>query len=226
MRMSVLLAQESDDLDVVKTEASINAPPTVTSKKRSGKKQSRDKQLYGSKDSLKVVNEMGGTQLGKEVDPGECHSLLDEDHCESAGVEVKSSRSLLGLVGSAGHGAVEDLGAEELKRAPQATTDTDDEDDDQHDEYGQQTQEDLVESISSSPTLDPSNLDLPYGTLDDEEEEEDNEEEGKRKNSQHVSDNAPSAHNKDMMKQLSGDGENYYSDNGLVKSAGDTSEKQ
>lgn len=189
MRMSVLLAQESEDLDIVKTEASMNATPIVTSKKRSGKKQSRDKQHYGSKDSLKVVNEMGEVQLGKEVDPGECHSLLDEDGCESGDSEVKTSRSLLGLVGSAGHrGGVEELGVEELQRAPQATTDTDDEDDDQQDHYGQQTQEDLV--VSS----DPSNLDLPYGTLNDEDD--DDEENEDREVSLYAPDNAPSAQHK------------------------------
>lgn len=59
MRMSVLLAQESEDLS--KTNEAPAGSPLASSKKKSSQKHHlRDKQQFGSKDSVKVVNELGG----------------------------------------------------------------------------------------------------------------------------------------------------------------------
>ncbi|MPC12101.1 RING finger protein 157 [Portunus trituberculatus] len=58
MRMSVLLAQESEDLS--KGDAPPASSPRPPTKKKASQKHLRDKQQFGSKDSVKVVNELGG----------------------------------------------------------------------------------------------------------------------------------------------------------------------
>lgn len=65
MRMSVLLAQESDDVTSTKME-NMASTPVSSAKKKAGRKHSREKQQFGSKDSVKIVNEIGG-QRNKEV---------------------------------------------------------------------------------------------------------------------------------------------------------------
>lgn len=65
MRMSVLLAQETDDVTSTKLE-NITNTPVSSAKKKAGRKHSREKQQFGSKDSVKIVNEIGG-QRNKEV---------------------------------------------------------------------------------------------------------------------------------------------------------------
>ncbi|XP_071519952.1 probable E3 ubiquitin-protein ligase MGRN1 isoform X1 [Panulirus ornatus] len=78
MRMSVLLAQESEELGSSKVKSAVtNAVPSA--KKKASRKQSREKQQYGSKDSVKVVNELSGPRSTEPVDPAETRSLLDED---------------------------------------------------------------------------------------------------------------------------------------------------
>ena len=60
--MSVLLAQELEEVSQVKSEISSNN----SGKKRSSKKSSssREKQQsYGSKDSIKIVNEIGSQEV-------------------------------------------------------------------------------------------------------------------------------------------------------------------
>ena len=58
MRMSVLLAQESDDIANTKSENATS--PVAPSKRKTGRKHSREKQQhYGSKDSVKIVSEVG-----------------------------------------------------------------------------------------------------------------------------------------------------------------------
>ena len=59
MRMSVLLAQESEDLSKGE-DAPATSPLPTTKKKLSQKHHLREKQQFGSKDSVKVVNELGG----------------------------------------------------------------------------------------------------------------------------------------------------------------------
>lgn len=59
MRMSVLLAQESEDLSKAE-EAPVSSPLAPSKKKASQKHHLRDKQQFGSKDSVKVVNELSG----------------------------------------------------------------------------------------------------------------------------------------------------------------------
>lgn len=84
MRMSVLLAQESDD--IAKAD---NASPVPPAKKKMSRKQSREKQqVYGSKDSLKIVNEVGGPR-NEPVDPAETRSLLDEEKERTMAVQSR-----------------------------------------------------------------------------------------------------------------------------------------
>lgn len=59
MRMSVLLAQESEELGNSKVKSAVTSA-VPSAKKKASRKQSREKQQYGSKDSVKVVNELSG----------------------------------------------------------------------------------------------------------------------------------------------------------------------
>ncbi|KAK8390344.1 hypothetical protein O3P69_010194 [Scylla paramamosain] len=82
MRMSVLLAQESEDLSKADAPPA-SSPRPPTKKKASQKHHLREKQQFGSKDSVKVVNELGGPHSLEVVDPAETRSLLDEDRLET-----------------------------------------------------------------------------------------------------------------------------------------------
>lgn len=124
MRMSVLLAQESEDLSKA-DDAPAGSPLAPSKKKASQKHHLRDKQQFGSKDSVKVVNELGGPHSLEMVDPAETRSLLDEDQLEAnLGAECRPRL------------AMED-GQPDL-RAPQAKEeeeeDEDEEEEDQEDE--------------------------------------------------------------------------------------------
>ncbi|XP_042223533.1 probable E3 ubiquitin-protein ligase MGRN1 isoform X2 [Homarus americanus] len=120
MRMSVLLAQESDDLGGSKNENAVTAPaPPI--KKKASRKQSREKQQYGSKDSVKVVNELSGPRSMETVDPAETRSLLDEDRSE---VDVGPGGECLQR-----HQNPRDVENQQKElRAPQAEAEVDDDD--------------------------------------------------------------------------------------------------
>lgn len=74
MRMSVLLAQESEDSVGLKPEI-VTTTPVPPAKKKANRKQSRERQQFGSKDSVKVVNEIGGPR-SLEVRAVQFYSVL------------------------------------------------------------------------------------------------------------------------------------------------------
>nr|XP_045618990.1 probable E3 ubiquitin-protein ligase MGRN1 isoform X8 [Procambarus clarkii] len=121
MRMSVLLARECEEETGGKGDSIVAAAAAPPVKKKASRKQSREKQQhYGSKDSVKVVNEIGGPRSIEPVDPAETRSLLDEDGSETdAGVE--------------GDGRLRQQNPREFEnqqemRAPQAEAEVDDDD--------------------------------------------------------------------------------------------------
>ncbi|XP_066965179.1 probable E3 ubiquitin-protein ligase MGRN1 isoform X2 [Macrobrachium rosenbergii] len=139
MRMSVLLAQESDDIANAKSENATS--PVPPSKRKTGRKHSREKQQqYGSKDSVKIVNEVGCPRNKEPVDPAETRSLLDEDRSEVEGVNGSSVRAL-----SQGAHCIEPV---DEPRAPQAEAEIDDEGDE-----SQEIEEEIPDADETSESL-------------------------------------------------------------------------
>ncbi|XP_069180631.1 probable E3 ubiquitin-protein ligase MGRN1 isoform X4 [Procambarus clarkii] len=166
MRMSVLLARECEEETGGKGDSIVAAAAAPPVKKKASRKQSREKQQhYGSKDSVKVVNEIGGPRSIEPVDPAETRSLLDEDGSETdAGVE--------------GDGRLRQQNPREFEnqqemRAPQAEAEVDDDDegerafenDSDHRErsivvlpdstVSESDDNDLPEVVSHSPVVTP-----------------------------------------------------------------------
>ncbi|XP_068238179.1 uncharacterized protein [Palaemon carinicauda] len=138
MRMSVLLAQESDDIANAKSDNATS--PVPPSKRKTGRKHSREKQQqYGSKDSVKIVNEVGCPRNKEPVDPAETRSLLDEDKVEVESVNGSKARTL-----SQGTHCIEPL---DEPRAPQAEAEVDDEGDES------QEIEDIPDADETSESL-------------------------------------------------------------------------
>ncbi|XP_063880722.1 probable E3 ubiquitin-protein ligase MGRN1 isoform X3 [Scylla paramamosain] len=79
---SVGMTEESEDLSKADAPPA-SSPRPPTKKKASQKHHLREKQQFGSKDSVKVVNELGGPHSLEVVDPAETRSLLDEDRLET-----------------------------------------------------------------------------------------------------------------------------------------------
>ncbi|XP_069180634.1 probable E3 ubiquitin-protein ligase MGRN1 isoform X7 [Procambarus clarkii] len=170
MRMSVLLARECEEETGGKGDSIVAAAAAPPVKKKASRKQSREKQQhYGSKDSVKVVNEIGGPRSIEPVDPAETRSLLDEDGSETdAGVE--------------GDGRLRQQNPREFEnqqemRAPQAEAEVDDDDegerafenDSDHRErsivvlpdstVSESDDNDLPEVVSHSPVVTPRKVD-------------------------------------------------------------------
>ncbi|XP_063596012.1 myelin transcription factor 1-like isoform X1 [Penaeus indicus] len=152
--MSVLLAQESDDVTSTKME-NLASTPVSSAKKKAGRKHSREKQQFGSKDSVKIVNEIGGQRNKEPVDPAETRSLLDEDKSEiDTGVESSQDPALQQAVNP------EEQPQKEL-RAPQAEAEVDEvetgeegpELEEENEEEIEGEENDTENSLSSLPTL-------------------------------------------------------------------------
>ncbi|XP_042875127.1 probable E3 ubiquitin-protein ligase MGRN1 isoform X6 [Penaeus japonicus] len=152
MRMSVLLAQESDDVTSTKMENMVSSPVS-SAKKKAGRKHSREKQQFGSKDSVKIVNEIGGPRNKEPVDPAETRSLLDEDKSETdTGIDTSQDPALQQVVPNP-----EEQTQKEL-RAPQAEAEVDEEEiGEEEPEMEEENEEgednDTENSLSSLPTL-------------------------------------------------------------------------
>ncbi|XP_027219558.2 probable E3 ubiquitin-protein ligase MGRN1 isoform X2 [Penaeus vannamei] len=155
MRMSVLLAQETDDVTSTKLE-NITNTPVSSAKKKAGRKHSREKQQFGSKDSVKIVNEIGGQRNKEPVDPAETRSLLDEDKSEvDTGVDSSQDPALQQTVLDP-----EEQPQKEL-RAPQAEAEVDEEEigeeePELEEENGEEVEgedNDTENSLNSLPTL-------------------------------------------------------------------------
>lgn len=156
MRMSVLLAQESEEQANAKSD-NVVAVAAAPVKKKTSRKQSREKQQhYGSKDSVKVVNELGAQRSIEPVDPAETRSLLDEDQSEAdAGMECDRLR----------HQSPREPESCHEIRVPQAEAEVDDDDGDEGEQTLEKKSDDQREQsivvLPDSTTTESDENDLP-----------------------------------------------------------------